>query len=74
MGIHRTAIILAVSHSIDYKSHNNNHTLTTLTSNGVGVGSPDYYYSNYYNGTYKGKGFKSDFGEFHGNVNILLGG
>lgn len=63
MGIQRTAVLLAISHS--------NHTWKSLTTSGAS----DYYLSgSYYNGTgHRNTYFKNDFNKFHGNPNILLG-
>jgi hypothetical protein len=80
MGIYRTALLVAVSHGNTVKesqnqNQNTNHTWTSLTS-GAAAGNQDYYINaNYYNYTsYKDRGHKSDLYEFHGNVNVLLGG
>jgi hypothetical protein len=77
MGIYRTALLVAVSHANMDKNQNQqiqNHTWTSLTS---GANSNQDYYinANYYNYTsYRDRGLKSDLYEFHGNVNVLLGG
>ena len=73
MGIYRTALLVAVSHanSAKHENHSNNHTWTSLTSS---TASNPEYYLNYYNSSGHRKGFKNDFGQFHGNVNIFLGG
>lgn len=74
MGIYRAALLVAVSHGSSLRHENqsnNNHTWTSLTSS---TASNPEYYLNYYNNTGHRKGFKNDFGQFHGNVNIFLGG
>ncbi|KAL7051228.1 hypothetical protein ACKWTF_004392 [Chironomus riparius] len=74
MGIYRAALLVAVSHGSSLRNENqsnNNHTWTSLTSSSAA--NPEYYL-NYYNSTGHRKGFKNDFGQFHGNVNIFLGG
>ncbi|KAG5678976.1 hypothetical protein PVAND_008591 [Polypedilum vanderplanki] len=78
MGIYRTALLVAVSHAnMDRHSNqniNSNHTWTSLTSGASN--NPEYYINtNYYNYTsYRDRGLKNDLYEFHGNVNVLLGG
>ena len=67
MGLHRTALLLAVSQS------SSNHTWTSLTS-GSSSSSDFYLGGSFYNGTGRRSSYiKNDFDKFHGNPNILLG-
>lgn len=76
MGLHRTAMLLAVAHS--GRHNNQNHTWTSLSGQSSSSSS-DYYLSGgggggYYNGTgRRNSHVKNDFEKFHGNPNIMLG-